>query len=65
MDVAPIAGRMSYVQSGKLKALAIGGPSRLKLLPDVPTVAESGYPGYEATGWGGNLRTERHTAADR
>jgi tripartite-type tricarboxylate transporter receptor subunit TctC len=50
--VAPIAGRMSYVQSGKLKALAIGGPSRLKLLPDVPTVAESGYPGYEATGWG-------------
>jgi tripartite-type tricarboxylate transporter receptor subunit TctC len=50
--VAPIGGRMSYVQSGKLKALAIGGPSRLKLLPDVPTVAESGYPGYEATGWG-------------
>jgi tripartite-type tricarboxylate transporter receptor subunit TctC len=50
--VAPIAGRMSYVQSGKLKALAVGGPSRLKLLPDVPTVAESGYPGYEATGWG-------------
>jgi tripartite-type tricarboxylate transporter receptor subunit TctC len=50
--VAPIAGRMSYVRSGKLKALAIGGPSRLKLLPDVPTVAESGYPGYEATGWG-------------
>jgi len=50
--VAPIAGRMSYVQNGRLKALAIGGPSRLKLLPDVPTVAESGYPGYEATGWG-------------
>jgi tripartite-type tricarboxylate transporter receptor subunit TctC len=50
--VAPIAGRMSYVQGGRLTALAIGGPSRLKLLPDVPTVAESGYPGYEATGWG-------------
>lgn len=50
--VAPIAGRMSYVQRGQLNALAIGGPSRLKLLPDVPTVAESGYPGFEATGWG-------------
>jgi tripartite-type tricarboxylate transporter receptor subunit TctC len=50
--MAPIGGRMSYVQSGKLTALAIGGPSRLKLLPDVPTVAESGYPGYETTGWG-------------
>jgi tripartite-type tricarboxylate transporter receptor subunit TctC len=50
--VAPIGGRMPYVQSGKLKALAIGGPSRLKLLPDVPTVAQSGYPGYEASGWG-------------
>jgi tripartite-type tricarboxylate transporter receptor subunit TctC len=50
--VAPIAGRMSYVESGKLRALAIGGPSRLKLLPGVPTVAESGYGGYEATGWG-------------
>ena len=50
--VAPIGGRMPHVQSGKLKALAIGSPTRLRLLPDVPTVVESGYPGYEATGWG-------------
>jgi tripartite-type tricarboxylate transporter receptor subunit TctC len=40
------------VRSGKLKALAIGSPKRLALLPDVPTVAESGYPGYDAVGWG-------------
>jgi tripartite-type tricarboxylate transporter receptor subunit TctC len=50
--VAPIGGRMPHVQSGKLKALAMGSPTRLRLLPTVPTVIESGYPGYEATGWG-------------
>ncbi len=50
--VAPIGGRLPQVRSGKLKALAIGSPSRLALLPDVPTVAESGYPGYDAVGWG-------------
>jgi len=50
--VAPIGGRLPHVRSGKLKALAIGSPARLTLLPDVPTVAESGYPGYNAVGWG-------------
>jgi tripartite-type tricarboxylate transporter receptor subunit TctC len=50
--VAPIGGRMPHVRSGKLKALAMGSPARLALLPNVPTVAESGYPGYSAVGWG-------------
>src|SRR5215470_1261077 len=50
--VAPIGGRMPHVRAGKLKALAMGSPARLALLPDVPTVAESGYPGYNAVGWG-------------
>ena len=50
--VAPIGGRMPHVKSGKLKAVAMGSPTRLKLLPDVPTVIESGYPGFQATGWG-------------
>jgi tripartite-type tricarboxylate transporter receptor subunit TctC len=51
--VAPIAGRMPHVRTGKLRALAIGGATRLSLLPDVPTVAESGYSGFDAVGWGG------------
>jgi tripartite-type tricarboxylate transporter receptor subunit TctC len=51
--VAPIAGRLPHVRSGKLKAMAVGSLTRLALLPDVPTVAESGYPGYDAVGWGG------------
>jgi tripartite-type tricarboxylate transporter receptor subunit TctC len=50
--VAPIGGRLPEVRSGKLKALAIGSPTRLAVLPEVPTVAESGYPGYDAVGWG-------------
>jgi tripartite-type tricarboxylate transporter receptor subunit TctC len=51
--VAPIAGRMPHVRTGKLRALAIGGTTRLSLLPDVPTVGEAGYPGFDAVGWGG------------
>jgi tripartite-type tricarboxylate transporter receptor subunit TctC len=50
--VAPIGGRLPQVRSGKLKALAVGSPTRLAMLPEVPTVAESGYPGYDAVGWG-------------
>src|SRR5258707_12639070 len=50
--VAPIGGRLPHVRSGKLKALAIGSPTRLALLPEVAPVAESGYPGFNAVGWG-------------
>jgi tripartite-type tricarboxylate transporter receptor subunit TctC len=40
-----------YVKNGQLKALAVTSRQRIALLPDVPTVAESGYPGFEAIGW--------------
>ena len=44
---------MSHIRSGKLRALAVASDKRFPLLPDVPTVAEAGLPGYEATVWWG------------
>jgi tripartite-type tricarboxylate transporter receptor subunit TctC len=44
-------------EEGKLKLLAVGSPRRLPQLPDVPTVAESGLPGYEAAAWFGLVTT--------
>lgn len=44
-----------YIQDGKIRALAVTSPARSPMLPDVPTVAESGYPGYEAMVWFGML----------
>jgi tripartite-type tricarboxylate transporter receptor subunit TctC len=43
------------VAGGKLRPLAVTSPKRLAHLPDVPTVAELGYPGYEAATWSGLL----------
>jgi len=44
---------LPYVRDGRLKALAVLGAARSPLLPEVPTVAESGLPGYELTNWFG------------
>jgi tripartite-type tricarboxylate transporter receptor subunit TctC len=44
---------LPLVESGQLRALAVTGKERSRLLPNVPTIAESGLPGYEATGWTG------------
>jgi tripartite-type tricarboxylate transporter receptor subunit TctC len=42
---------MSHIKSGKVRPLAVTSAARVKSLPDVPTIAESGVAGYEATGW--------------
>jgi tripartite-type tricarboxylate transporter receptor subunit TctC len=44
---------MPHVQSGKLRAVAVGATKRLPILPDVKTVAEQGYPGFETAQWYG------------
>jgi tripartite-type tricarboxylate transporter receptor subunit TctC len=51
--VGNLAGAAPFVTAGKLRALAVTGRERSKLLPDVPTVAEAGLPGFDNTGWFG------------
>jgi len=46
---------ISQIRAGKAKAVATTGSKRAALMPDVPTVAEAGYPGYEALNWYGFL----------
>jgi tripartite-type tricarboxylate transporter receptor subunit TctC len=53
MMFAGISTVIQYVKNGKLVALAIASPQRSPQLPDVPTVAESGIPGFDVTSWYG------------
>ena len=48
-----LPGQVSYVQSGKLRGLGVSSTTRSPQLPDVPTIAESGVPGFEVTVWYG------------
>ena len=52
---APAQTVMQHVQAARLKALAVTSAKRSPTLPELPTVAESGLPGYEAVGWFGLL----------
>jgi tripartite-type tricarboxylate transporter receptor subunit TctC len=50
---ASIGSTIAHIRSGKLKAIGVGASQRNRLIPDVPTIAESGVPGYEAANWFG------------
>ena len=45
----------AQIQAGRLRALAVTTATRFALLPDLPTVAEAGFPGFEALAWNGVL----------
>ena len=44
-----------HAKTGKLRVIAVGSVKRLPILPDVPTIAESGFPGFETSQWYGVL----------
>ncbi|MDZ5456753.1 Bug family tripartite tricarboxylate transporter substrate binding protein [Azohydromonas lata] len=51
--VSPLPGVSPFIKAGKLKAVAVTSAKRLASMPDVPTVAESGMPGFELLSWYG------------
>ncbi|MBK7657866.1 MAG: tripartite tricarboxylate transporter substrate binding protein [Betaproteobacteria bacterium] len=58
LSVDGIGPNLPHIKSGKLRALASTGENRATQLPDVPTVAEQGYPGFSGEGWGGVVVTK-------
>ena len=53
MQLSGLPPLLPFIKSGKLRALGIAGAKRTASLPEVPTIAEAGVPGYEATSWQG------------
>jgi len=49
----PLTGIAPHILSGRLRGLGVTGLTRLAAFPDIPTIAESGVPGFEVTTWGG------------
>ena len=54
---------LTQVRAGRLRALAVSGSMRSSILPDVPTIAEGGYPGFSLVSWGGLYAPPRFPAA--
>ena len=51
--IVSVASGLPAFQAGQIKMLGVGSPKRMPMVPDVPTVSESGLPGYEANAWFG------------
>jgi len=63
-SLVPIAVGMPHARSGKLRALGVAGLTRSSAVPELPTIAEAGLPGFEVIGWWGLLapaKTARST----
>ena len=49
--INPMLAMIAHIQAGRIRLLAVTSPKRVSSMPEVPTVAEAGVPGYEATSW--------------
>ena len=49
--INPMLAMISQIQAGRIRLIAVTSPKRVSTMPDIPTVSESGIPGYEATSW--------------
>ena len=49
--INPMLAMISQIQAGRIRLIAVTSPKRVSSMPDIPTVSESGIPGYEATSW--------------
>lgn len=59
VSILTVAPSLPHIKTGKLRPLAATSPTRLPVLPDLPTVAELGFPGYEVRSWYGLLAPAR------
>ena len=53
LTIVPAPSVMGQIRAGRVRPIGVGGEKRSPLLPDVPTISESGVPGFVSTGWAG------------
>ena len=63
LSFASMPSSLPFAKSGKLRAIAVGGAKRSPAAPEIPTIAESGVPGFEVTDWQGLLAPAKTPAA--
>jgi len=63
LNISTIAASLPHVRAGKLRALAVTSQKRVAALPQTPTIAESGFPGYQASLWVGTFVPARTSGA--
>jgi len=63
LNISTIAASLPHVKAGKLRALGVTSQKRVAALPQIPTIAESGFPGYQASLWVGAFVPARAPAA--
>jgi len=59
LSLTPVVVSLPHMKTGRLRALAVGGLQRAATLPDIPTINESGLPGFEVIAWYGMLAPAR------